>query len=129
VSALTIVRDILADDSGITASVAGRIWPVELPQETGLPAIVLHMVDEHDGRHLGGSDRYPLARVIVDCLGDSYADADGLCDAVKAALIDFAGSVGSATVSDVAHDDLDIFDRGQAGDIWRRRLGFRVRYR
>lgn len=128
-SALTIVRGILTANSTITAVVVDRVWPVEKVQGKPNPAIVITLISEEDGRHLGGSDRYPLARFVVDCLGDTFPSADALGDAVNAALIDYRGTVGGVAVDDVAADDLDFFDRGEQGDTWRRRLGFRIRYR
>ncbi|MER9199665.1 DUF3168 domain-containing protein [Mesorhizobium sp. M0933] len=128
-SALTIVRDILLADTTVIAVTATRIWPIVKPQNSPNPAIVLTLVSEEDGRHLGGSNRYPLARYIVDCLADDYAGADALGDKVKDALRDYRGVAGGITVDDLALDDLDFFDRGEQGDIWRRRLGFRIRYR
>lgn len=128
-SALTIVRDILAADATITAVTGSQIWAIVKPQKSTYPAIVLTLVSEEDERHLGGSNRYPLARVIVDCLAADYDGADTLGDKVKDALRDYRGVVGGITVADLALDDLDFFDKGESGDIWRRRLGFRVRYR
>ena len=126
---LTAVRDILADDDAIGESVAERIFFIEAPQKVALPAIVLHLISESDGRHLGGSNRYPVARVVVDIVAGNYPDAANLGDDVRFALIDYRGTVGAYGVDDIGLDDLDFFDRGAVGRQFRRRIGFRIRYR
>ncbi len=128
-SVLSTVRTMVAGEDTITGMVGGRVYPVELPQNTGLPALVLHLINERDGRHLLGSNRYPVARFIVDCIGSTYQAADELGDVVKSALIDYRATVGNVRVDDLGHDDLDIFDKGERGDCWRRRLAFVMRYR
>lgn len=128
-SAISIVREILAVDPDIIAVVAQRIFPIELPQKIQLPAIVLSSVDEVDGRHLSGSDRYPVGRFIVDCIGATHLAADALGDASSAVLIDYRGLIAGHQIDDIAHDGVDFVDRGATGDAWRRRLGFRMRFR
>lgn len=132
-SALTAVFRILQADSGVVTYVGHRRYPVELPQNADLPALVLTLVDERDGRHLLGSNRYPVARFLVDCVADQtpdgYWDADVVGEAVKAALIDYRGKVEGYQVDDIGHDDIDFTDKGEGGQHWRRRLGFLMRYR
>lgn len=128
-SAISIVRAVLSEDAAVTSTVGGRIYPIELPQSGPLPAIALHLAREVDGRHLQGQDQYPVADFIVDSCGDTHAAADALGDAVKVRLRDFRGTVAGHQVDYVLTDDLDFFDRGQSGTIWRRRQGFSMRYR
>lgn len=128
-SALSIVRSILTTNSAVTSAVASRIYPVDLPQTGPLPAIVLHLVKEVDGRHLQGQDQYPVADFITDACGVSYAVADAVGEAIKSCLRDYRGTIAGHQVDYVLTDDLDFFDRGQSGAIWRRRQGFSLRYR
>ena len=128
-SAISIVRAILAGDAAISSTVAARLYPVETPQGGVLPAIAISLVRETDGRHLQGQDQYPVAEIIVDSCGDSYSAADGLGEAVKTRLRDFRGAVDGVQVDYVLVDELDFFDRGRNGTTWRRRQGFSMRYR
>jgi hypothetical protein len=128
-SALTPVHSILSTNAGVTTLVSTRIYPVEVPQGAALPAVAFNMVDDRDGRHLQGSDDYPVARFLIDCVCETYPAADALGNAVRGALIDYRGTVGEFAIDDIAHDDVDFFDRGETGGAWRRRLGFRARYR
>lgn len=128
-SALTAVFRILEADDDIVSLVGHRRHAVQLPQESDLPALVLTLVDDQDGRHLGGSNQYPVAHFIVDAIALRYWEAAAVGDAVKAALIDYRGLVEDFQVDDIAHDDLDFFDLGESGQVHRRRMGFRIRYR
>ncbi|MFB9952182.1 DUF3168 domain-containing protein [Rhizobium puerariae] len=128
-SAISIVRAVLTANAPVTTMVASRIYPIELPQTGPLPAIVLHLSREVDGRHLQGQDQYPVADFITDACGESYAVADAVGEAVKTCLRDYRGTIAGHQVDYVLTDDLDFFDRGQSGTIWRRRQGFTMRYR
>jgi hypothetical protein len=128
-SALTIVREILAADGAVSSVVQGRMHPVLYPLNLHKPGLVLHSVNEADERTLAGHNRYPEAGVIIDAVADDFDTADTLGRKVKDALRDWSGAVAGYDVSPIALTDLDIHDRGEASDSWRRRVGVRVRYR
>jgi len=119
------------------AAVCERIFPVVAPQNVELPCLVLTLVDEDDDATLAGQSGYPVASVLVDCLSPSFGAANELGGAVKGALIDYRGdilddgspAVAVARVSYLLLSGIDHFDRGAHGDVWRRRLGFEMRYR
>jgi hypothetical protein len=122
---LPLIRAVLSASTPVTAVVAARIHPVELPQAPTLPAIVLTPVQTTDERTLQGHARYPVSDVVVDVCAATFAAADDLAETVKDALQNYRGG----PIDDIASTSLDITDRGQAGDIWRRRLGFSTRWR
>lgn len=132
-SALVAVLRILQADAAVSAKVGQRRFPVSLPQDADTPTLILTLVDEEDGSHLLGHDHFPVARFLVDCVaGPSPADhfvADDLGDLVKAALMDYRGSVEGFDVTRISLDGVDHFDRGATGEHWRRRIGFFMRYR
>ncbi|KQX42408.1 hypothetical protein ASD04_00085 [Devosia sp. Root436] len=128
-SAIDIARAILAANSTVTSAAQGGFHPVELPQNVTLPAVVLHLVNDDDGRNLTGTNGYPLAGIIVDSVAESFGAASILADKIKAALNNYSGTIGGAAVTSVFHNGLDLFDRGGQGGKWRRRLGFDIRYR
>ncbi|TAN01737.1 MAG: DUF3168 domain-containing protein [Rhizobiaceae bacterium] len=105
-SAMTFFRDLLLADQSVAAVISNRLWPLELPENGTLPAIVLTPVDESDDFHLGGQNRYPLARVVVDCIADSFPAADSLGDTVKDALVSFRGTSGIYRIDLIAADDV-----------------------
>ncbi len=122
---LPLIRSVLTASAPVSAIVGARIYPVELPQAPTLPAIVLTPVQTSDERTLQGHARYPVSEVVVDVCAASFAAADDLAEKVKDALQDYRGG----PIDDIASTSLDIIDRGQIGDIWRRRLGFSTRWR
>lgn len=122
---LPLIRAVLAANGPVSAAVGARMYPIELPQDPTLPAIVLTSVQTTDERTLQGHSRYPVSEFIVDVCGATFAAADDLAETVKTALQDYRGG----QIDDIASTSLDITDRGQAGEIWRRRLGFSTRWR
>ena len=128
-SALNAVMLILQSDAHVASKVGPRRFVRVLPQQTSMPALVLHLAYENDARFLLGSCRYPVATFVIDCVSDHYAEADDLGERVKAALIDYQGNVTGFRVDDIGHDGIDETDRGETGEHWRRRLSFAMRYR
>lgn len=124
-SIVPLVRAVLTASPPVSAAVGVRIYPVELPQSPTLPAIVLTPVRTDDERHLSGHNRYPVSEVIIDVCAPAFNACDELAETVKTALQDYKGG----PIEDIASTALDVTDRGQSGDIWRRRLGFDVRWR
>lgn len=124
-SVLLHVRAALNASPAVSGVVAGRIHPVELPQAPTLPALVLTPVRTEDERHLSGHNRLPVTEVIIDVVARTWAEADSLAEDVKSALQDYRGE----PIDDIASTSLDFTDRGQAGDLYRRRMGFDVRWR
>jgi hypothetical protein len=124
-SIVPLVRAVLTASTPVSSLVATRIYPVELPQSPTLPAIVLTPSRTEDERHLSGHNRFPVSEVIIDVCASAFNACDELAETVKTALQDYRGG----PVEDIASTSLDITDRGQAGNIYRRRLGFDVRWR
>ena len=122
---LPLVRAVLTASTPVSAIVGARIYPIELPQAPTLPAIVLTPVRTTDERHLSGHNKFPVSEVVIDVCAATFNGADDLAEAVKTALQDYKGG----PIEDVASTSLDMMDRGQAGDLYRRRLGFDVRWR
>lgn len=127
-SALDLLQAALKTEASVTAKVADRIFAIELPPKAAFPALVLHLVDERDERMLTGAGQYPLARLIVDCIGETFGQAAGTGALVKDALRDWSGTVEGFFVA-FDHDDIDHFDRAETGKLWRRRIGFQARFR
>lgn len=73
----------LAADSGVSALVGTRIYPVILPQKPTVPAISYQQISntEQDGTSTLRETRYQ-----VDCWDDGYAGVESVGDAVRAAL-------------------------------------------
>lgn len=127
-SALDLLQAALESEASVTAKVADRIFAIELPQKAAFPALVLHLVEERDVRMLAGAAQYPVARLIVDCIGETFAQATTTGAVIKDALRDWSG-VAAGFDCYFEADDIDHFDRGESGKLWRRRIGFQARFR
>lgn len=97
----------LSAQSAITALVGFRIYPLARPQATALPAIVYRRVTTERFFYQGiTADQYSAASVIgatvaIDCYGETFASADAVSEAVKAALIPYRGTMGTLKVTGV----------------------------
>lgn len=71
----------------VTALVGQRIYWVDRPQGTALPAITLQTINDARDQHLKGFEGMQQARVQIDVWAASYASARDITEAVIAALI------------------------------------------
>lgn len=106
------VYDHLKADAGISA-ITTSIYPLFLPQEVEVPAIVYQFISEEIDSHLDGqAGNYRKAIVQIDCYATTYEQALDLAHAVESALVDYRGTMGTTSPSiDVDHVRLEI--RGQ----------------
>jgi len=84
-----LVRNMLANDAGVTALVSTRIYPVVLPQTPTYPALVYQRIS---GPPRSGSSTFRQSRYQVDCWANGatgYGDATALAAAVVAAAEDY----------------------------------------
>lgn len=70
---------------------AERIAWGRFPQDTPLPAVLLHLIDDADGMTMQGPDGLWRGRVQVDCYALAYDEADALARAVIAQLRGYRG--------------------------------------
>lgn len=101
--------------TGLTNLVGTRIYPLVLPQNPTLPAIIYQKISRVGGRALSSpSPRYVRARFQISCWGASYGSVKDVAEQVKAALQDYhgvMGGTGGVTVldADVANEQ-DIYE-------------------
>jgi len=88
----------LAADSGVSALVSTRIYPLLVPQDASLPAIAYQRISGPRDHAHDGATGLALARVQVTCLGSSYDETKDVSEAVRAAIDGGAGTWGSTTV-------------------------------
>lgn len=102
------VHDFLADG----LSVGERVYPLALPEDPGLPAIVYRVVsDEPTVTHSDAQDsptwtgiRTSVSRVQFDCLADTYDDAEALRDELVQLAVGYRGMWGDLYVDSVIPD-------------------------
>ena len=128
-SAIAITTAALVAAPSVSALVGDRIDPVSPAQGSELPSLVVTLARESDGYTLEGRDEFPEASIIVDARAATYADADALVETVISALGDLRNAALAGRTATFFRNDLAVSDRGEAGDIFRRRVGFVVRWR
>lgn len=127
-SALTIPISILQSNTAVAAMVGRRVYPVDMPQESDCPAIVVTPVRLVDDLLLQGQAHYPVIDIITDAVANDWRQCDELGDLIKDALIDFHGNAAGYHAI-VYLEEIDFTDRGEDGERWRRRIAWSIRYR
>jgi hypothetical protein len=86
----------LAADSGVSAIVAARIYPLMIPQTsytetTKFPCIVYSIDSKSRQVRFDGTDTLVSASLSVECYATTYSQAQSLAAAVRSVLVDFSG--------------------------------------
>lgn len=136
-SALSIAVAKLRGTAGVTALVpAGKIYPIEAPQEIAGPFIIVNLVSERDEEQLAGAAAYFDSRITVECNGITGTSANDIGEAVKKALQNVVKqnivSLGTPPVTylgvDILKADTDLTDRNDERSLSRRVIDFYVRW-
>lgn len=98
----------LTASTALAAIVAGRIWPMVLPQKTRLPAVSFQRVDSDYGPDLEGDGDLLRATIQVDCWALSYDQAKDMARAVRLAMSGATEAAGGFTAITV--DGADAFE-------------------
>lgn len=103
------VRTLLAADSGVSALVSSRIYPLRLPQNATLPAVVLFTIDGPRQSTFDGPNGLVQSRVQVDCYGGemgggAYIDMHSVLTAVRKALNGYSGTSAGVSIRSVQMD-------------------------
>lgn len=115
----------LSGFSGLSDLVSTRIYPVKMPQNTALPAVVFQRITGTRQAAFGADTGDVLSRVQVDVFATSYKDGvRAVADQVRQALERYS----SATISDIYIDN-EFDDWDPETDIYRVTMDFRVWYK
>lgn len=80
-----LIYQTLAADAAVVALVAGRVFPLRIPQNTPLPAVAYQLVSQTP-RPLHACNLPDQALVQVTVYAKRYADVETISDAIRAAL-------------------------------------------
>lgn len=106
----------LTAQAGITAIAGDRIWPEVIPQQdfdqaSKRPCLVFSREAAERERTFCGTQALLVSRMRIDAYARTYDGAEQLAQAVRSALTDYAGLMGSTTVQDaVLEQDFDLMD-------------------
>lgn len=123
------LRARLVADSPVTALVAQRVYWVERPQGSALPAVTLLTVSDTREQHLKGFESLQGARVQVDVWAANFASAREVTEAMLAAIVPAALNNGiqfSRAMVDLAPRDLS--ERIDSTSIFRTTTDLLVHY-
>lgn len=119
----------LRDDGAVGNLVGNKIFPVMLPKDTILPAIVYLFVSRGSVNSLAGADPLEFGRIQFDCYARDYTSTKVLSKAVRDLLVPMDGGPtgfpyslpdGSEVQSALVHLDVDSpFEIGEGGFIFR----------
>jgi hypothetical protein len=97
---------------------AGRVYPMERPENSALPAIVYQRVSTTPDVTLAGDSGLDAVRLQVACWASTYAAAKSLAAAARTAI------TGSASLKAITEMELD--DRDEDTREYRVILDFRI---
>jgi len=86
----------LSNTTAVTDEVGSDIYRGRAPTSAGDKYVVIHKISNDHIRHLDGGSGLSTARVQIDCTGSDGAECDATYDAVREALDNFRGTLGSA---------------------------------
>lgn len=90
------LRTYLLGDSNLTAKVSTRIYPLHLPQDATLPAIIYRWVSDTEGFNLDGADGLVSPRIQFDVFSETYTEMETVSDLLKTRLNGFRGTIASS---------------------------------
>uniref|UniRef100_A0A6M3KE64 DUF3168 domain-containing protein n=1 Tax=viral metagenome TaxID=1070528 RepID=A0A6M3KE64_9ZZZZ len=84
----------LSGQAGVTAIVGTKIYPLIAPPDASLPFVVCTKISDIKHHAVSNDISLTVARVQVDSMSTSHAQAISLSHAVRVALQDYAGTTG-----------------------------------
>lgn len=90
---------LLRADAGITALVAGRIYPVATPQDAARPFLLYRRISSRHHQHLSGGSEVCIADIELACVADTYSEAVALADAVREVVDGYRGTAAYGATS------------------------------
>ncbi len=135
-TATTILIRLLVENSTVASIAGDRIFGVQRPQNSALPAIVVTPVYEDQDVALDGHREAYTSRMEVQCVGSSVVAADVLAEAVKGALAvantellnDDSPPAVEALVQYVIKNGAEVFDYTETPAVFRRLMDFNLRW-
>lgn len=99
-----------------------RIYPLELPQGAGIPAVTYYRVSQQAVRSLGGLAGLSKARLAFDCWATSYSDAKALATDIRGTvnnpgLDGYRGELAGVFVQSCqCNNEMDLIEKPVHGD-------------
>lgn len=119
----------LTADPQVAASVSMRVYWVNRPQNSDLPAIRLQTISDPRPEHLNGYDGARVVRVQADCFATTYGGARQLAEKVIAAVSAPATAGGIVFGHTKAEGPRDLGEDTASGFVHRASVDLLVEHR
>jgi len=109
----------LSADAGVSAIVGTRIYPTLMPQtvyteSTKKPCIVYTLESRDRQIRFSGTDTLVSGSLSVECYAETFVGAENLAAAVRAALVDFSGTMTGTGSPQSSNDVKKLFIESEA---------------
>jgi len=94
-----VIRYVLVENATVKALIGTRCGPWAAMQDKSLPFVTYYRVATDHVHSTDGCSGQAMALVQVNCWASTYAGAKTLSDGVRKALQDYAGTVGTKTIT------------------------------
>lgn len=125
-----VINALLTADAGVTALVSNRVYPVSLPQNTVMPALIYEVVSAVEMLPIDALAGQQLVdtRVQVTALGKNYSDVKALLEAARVALLFKSGSIAGVRVLGITRDMVGPDGRDYDLGLYSQSIDFKVRH-
>jgi hypothetical protein len=89
---------VLAADETVSGLVGTRIYPLSIPDNAAMPAVVYQRISGAALLTMDGAHSMTHARFQLNCWSDEYGETRDLSDAVRQCLDGYSGDVGNVSV-------------------------------
>jgi hypothetical protein len=120
--------DALTFNSSVSSIVSSRVYPQIVPQDTVYPAIRYNQISGVREHTLPSTDNMVHSRFQIDSYGTNYIGGRNLADAVRSALSDYVGTVGTVEIQCIHLIEEEDYFSETVGTDQLRRYGKRQDY-
>ena len=123
-----IIYQILAAASGVTSLVGTSIFTVLASQSNLSAYVVIHIIDIVPENTKDGVSKLDQVRVQIDSFHGTKSSCDSLAVAIRTALDNYSGSVGTTLIDNIYFDQaLNDYDYDR--DLYKVQQDFIVRHK
>jgi len=106
----TELRTRLLADGTISGLIGTRLYPVVLPQDPTMPALVSSRVSGQRLHNLSGVAGRGMPRITIDCWASTYAGSKTLAAAVRSSLDGLNGLLTTINASIKIDNEIDDYE-------------------
>ena len=108
------IYNMLTNDAAVTTLVSDRIYPMVLPQNHDMPAIVYRNNGVEKGSNYdAASEAFTETFISVDAISETYTEMKAISQAIYDALNNFSGTQSGNVIYSISHDNyLELYDDG-----------------